>query len=90
MQVVLSADAARLYTEHTTQVLLPVFGAADPSGQGWQALSDEVAAALNVPAGQSMQPAWDRRGRCKTWQGSAVRKGVAKCGMVYVQQQRCL
>jgi hypothetical protein len=62
MQVVLSREAARLYVAQATQALLPVLGAAEPSGQGWQAVGEEVGAALNVPVGQSLQPVWDRRG----------------------------
>jgi hypothetical protein len=79
MQVVLSADAVRLYTEHMTHALLPVLGAAAPAGQGWQAFVREVGAALNVPAGQSMQPACDRRGVMGTRAGSGnsmVREGL--------------
>jgi hypothetical protein len=60
MQAVLSADAARLYLAQAMQDLLPVLGAAEPSGHAWQAFAEVVGAGLNVPAGHSVQPAWQK------------------------------
>jgi hypothetical protein len=70
MQVVLSAEAARLYLEQATQDLLPVLGAAKPSGHGLQPVAELVGAALNVPAGQSLQPEWRR-----LWDSSSSSSG---------------